>query len=164
MVAQSSVQGSQSTGSLLIAAALHVRRWDTSHTEKGEGKMWEFCQVCGHWEEGIGLMNFSALMILVKPKPRASECSRNPLHKLINRSAQGFRAGIDSLVSEVTFLAAHQGYLTCTTCFRASSKVSAAGRQSLVQTSGGCISPCVAQLEDAGGIDVLRGLLELKLS
>lgn len=35
---------------------------------------------------------------------------------------------------------------------------------SLVQTTGGCTSPCVTQLEDAHGIRVLRGLLKLKLS
>lgn len=72
IMAQSSVQGCHSTGSTRIPAALHVRRWHSSHTEKEEGTMWEFFQVCGHWEEGISLMNFSALMILVKPKPHAS--------------------------------------------------------------------------------------------
>lgn len=148
-MAQSSVQGSHSTGSILIPAALHVGSWDTSHTEKEKGKVWEFCQVCGHWEEGIGLMNFLALLILVKPKPQASECSRNPLHKLINHSAQGFRGQIDSLMSEVAFFAAHQGCVTSPICFRACSKVSAADRQQpganhwwlhqpLVNTAGGC--------------------------
>lgn len=96
-------------------------------------------------------MNFSALMILVKPEPRASECFRNPLHKLINHSAQGFRGGIDSLMAEVTFFAAPQGCLTSAICFRASAKGS-----SLVQTTGVCISPCVTQLEDADGIDVFK--------
>lgn len=49
VVAQSSAQGSHS---ILLPAALHVRRWDTSHTEKGEGKCGNFakCVVTGRKE------------------------------------------------------------------------------------------------------------------